>query len=409
MATPMFNNPFKVETISEPKKFIFSANNPKASMQPFAMSANTANVQGVSADRQAGYDAAMKATEMSNKTGVAHYPDTSTGNPVSLNQPVYTPPAAPAAPVAQPVAQTASIAQSTQPQQPVAQPQPTDSTVRLGMQEFASTANTDLSKMSVQQLEEMKNRITHQYETAKNQLGSGADMMTLPNLTGQQGLITNQENVELNRINNTQNTQRELEAQQRAERLAAIRAGGGAGSAVEQPAKAAAAENQIKLINDALGNNRGLKARVGTGLFSKNKMFRTKAAADFTGSVKQLTDTLTMDNLIKAKQNGATFGALSDGERTMLAAAATKLNSWEIKDKNGVPTGKWRAGESQVKKELQKIKDLALKDYEISTGQAYADPYDSITDNDLSQYVGQTVSDGTNTYMVNEDGSMTQI
>lgn len=80
-----------------------------------------------------------------------------------------------------------------------------------------------------------------------------------------------------------------------------------------------------------------------------------------SGAVHQLTSGLTLQTLIDAKANGATFGALSDGERSMIASAATKLNDWEIKDDKGNPTGYWNIDEKSFKNELKTIQDLSRK------------------------------------------------
>lgn len=80
-----------------------------------------------------------------------------------------------------------------------------------------------------------------------------------------------------------------------------------------------------------------------------------------SGAVHQLTAGLTLKELTDAKANGATFGALSDGERSMLAAAATKLNDWEVKDDKGNPTGYWNIDEKSFKQELKVIQDLNKK------------------------------------------------
>jgi hypothetical protein len=352
---PMFKNPFKVESLSQPKQVFFGKKMPQAAL-----------------------------------------PDPIQPRPIqqAMPQPVQQP-APQAQPVNNPLTQpytspfkgvttqpVAPVVAAPRPQPQVAAPQvaaPAQrETVKVGMQEFPTTANQDLSKMTSTQLRELGGDINAAYDTQKNQLGSGSDLMTLPNLTGQQGLITNQQNVEMGRVSDALNTQKELEAQQRAERLAAIRAGASSSSKAEKEllakqGRAQAATNQINLINEALNNKPGLQKSVGVGIFSRMKGLRPGKSADFTGAVKQLTDSLTMDNLIKAKQNGATFGALSDGERRMLAASATKLNEWEIKGKDGLPTGKWRAREDSVRNELKKIQDFAKIDYERATGMPYQD------------------------------------
>ena len=92
------------------------------------------------------------------------------------------------------------------------------------------------------------------------------------------------------------------------------------------------------------------------------------AGQDFSGAVHRITAGLTLDNLIAAKQNGATFGALSDGERQMLASSASNLNDWEIKDDKGNGTGYWNIDEASFKKELTRIQDLTKQAVKKSQG-----------------------------------------
>ena len=57
-------------------------------------------------------------------------------------------------------------------------------------------------------------------------------------------------------------------------------------------------------------------------------------------------------------------------EQRLLAASASKLGSWAIKDKNGKTTG-FEVPETEVVKELNKIKQFAVLDYERRTGRPY--------------------------------------
>ena len=139
--------------------------------------------------------------------------------------------------------------------------------------------------------------------------------------------------------------------------------------------------NQI----DSVLNNKAISSAVGTSGLSRStggvgntilqglSLFGLPAAIsgvknklsgqqqDFVGGVKQITGQLTVDKLVQAKSNGATFGALSDGERELLAGSASKIGTWEIKDKNGNVVG-YNASESSVKKELDTIKNFAKLD-----------------------------------------------
>lgn len=87
----------------------------------------------------------------------------------------------------------------------------------------------------------------------------------------------------------------------------------------------------------------------------------------FVAGVHQLTNGLTLQNLIDAKARGATFGALSEGELSLLASSATKLNDWELKsgDKG---LGVWNIDESSFKTELDNIKSLTQRALLLSQG-----------------------------------------
>lgn len=82
---------------------------------------------------------------------------------------------------------------------------------------------------------------------------------------------------------------------------------------------------------------------------------------NFIADVEQLSSGLTLNSLINAKANGATFGALSEGELKLLSNTGTKLSKWALKDSSGNVTG-YNASESDFKKELDKIKSFAIKD-----------------------------------------------
>lgn len=128
--------------------------------------------------------------------------------------------------------------------------------------------------------------------------------------------------------------------------------------------------DQINVIDDALNNVGGLKAVAGsTAVFGRRGLFRKGKALDFAATVEQITSQLTLDQLISAKERGATFGALSEKELKSIASAATKLGSFIRERDNGDIY--FKASESAVRKELEKIKSFAIKDYELKTGTSY--------------------------------------
>lgn len=92
--------------------------------------------------------------------------------------------------------------------------------------------------------------------------------------------------------------------------------------------------------------------------------------ANFISGVEQLRSNLTLNTLINAKANGATFGALSEGELNLLRDSGTKLSQWAITD-NGKPDGKvigYNTTEANFRKELDKINNYAKLDYLLKGG-----------------------------------------
>lgn len=157
----------------------------------------------------------------------------------------------------------------------------------------------------------------------------------------------------------------------------------------------AQAQSNIQNISN-LANDASLGGAVGPNFLSRLDPFSffTGKKQNFIGGVEQLREQLTLDKLGQAKQNGATFGALSDGERVTVAAAATKLGSWAQKDKDGKVVG-YNVDEKSFKQELDKINNFAKLDAIIKG----TDP--------ASIGVQQT-ADGAY-WTKNSDGSMTRL
>lgn len=127
---------------------------------------------------------------------------------------------------------------------------------------------------------------------------------------------------------------------------------------------------KIKSIDVILSNNAGLRGSVGPTRLQRGGVLTVVPRGKLNADVQQLISQTTLDNLINAKAEGATFGALSEGELKLLSASGSKLATWAITDKNGNITG-FKASEQQVRDELAKIKSYAVRDYELTTGQTY--------------------------------------
>ena len=130
----------------------------------------------------------------------------------------------------------------------------------------------------------------------------------------------------------------------------------------------ATAQSNISSI-DSLLKNGSLDAAVATnklGSYSFPNLF-TSGKSNFIAGVEQLRTQLTLDNLINAKANGATFGALSEGELALLNASASKLGTWAQKDSAGNVLY-YKTDEASFKQELDKINQFAKLDYLLKGG-----------------------------------------
>jgi hypothetical protein len=190
-----------------------------------------------------------------------------------------------------------------------------------------------------------------------------------------------------------------------------------------------AMQDKINLV-DSISTSAGLGSRVGTnflsrtpqgeGLFGGLKVAGqtllkipltlgvgtagdvgasvTGSGQNFSAQVHQLVSGLSLQSLITAKQQGATFGALSDREMNILANSATRLNDWEIKDSKGIGTGVWNIDEKSFKTELENIKSLTQRAILLQQGSLVLPDEMSVID---SVYSAQTQSLTPNNYYSN--------
>ena len=121
----------------------------------------------------------------------------------------------------------------------------------------------------------------------------------------------------------------------------------------------------------ALPTHRGLNKAVGPSALGRFTPFKadvlTGDVQEFIGSVEQIIDQEFLDKLINVKGRGATFGALTDREGQALRAAATKIGTWRMTDKNGRVTG-YNISEKAFVKELKVLEDLTRKAMEQELG-----------------------------------------
>lgn len=149
---------------------------------------------------------------------------------------------------------------------------------------------------------------------------------------------------------------------------------------------------------DSLKFDEGMGKAVGTNALARFTPFSadvtTGKVSNFIASVDQLTKSLTLDSLVNAKEQGATFGALSEGELSLLADSSTKINNWRRTDENGNTTH-YDASEKEFQKELDTISNFSKLDFILKGG----DP----------TTVGVVQQDDGTYWTANSDGSYTQI
>lgn len=143
-------------------------------------------------------------------------------------------------------------------------------------------------------------------------------------------------------------------------------------SMVGYGAAGAAAGSVIPGVGTVVGGVSGLVAGLFGGLLQTGVQKASQlsgAEQDFIASTEQLVSGLTLDSLIEAKAEGATFGALSEGEMNVLAQSATKIGKWARKDTDGNVIG-YNIDEYSFQKELQTINNMAKLDYLRKGGKA---------------------------------------
>jgi hypothetical protein len=106
-------------------------------------------------------------------------------------------------------------------------------------------------------------------------------------------------------------------------------------------------------------------AQLGIAVFPGNWIQEYQSANDediarFIGGVEQLISSGTIKNLIDAKAQGATFGALSDRELEIIAASFSKIGRWKVETKDGRVIG-YNVSAKDMAEELNRIKASSEK------------------------------------------------
>lgn len=123
-------------------------------------------------------------------------------------------------------------------------------------------------------------------------------------------------------------------------------------------AQISAIDEQIKNINDLVGEN-GYNYKIITGGaqggFLGLGASLSGAKGDSLAMAKNLVNNQTLQALADAKAKGITFGALSEGELNTVAGAAGRISAKAIRDDKGNITG-FSGSESEFKKDLDTLK-----------------------------------------------------
>lgn len=161
------------------------------------------------------------------------------------------------------------------------------------------------------------------------------------------------------------------------------------------PLQLAKAQGNITAVSNLL-SDKNLAAAVGPNALARTSFTNlfTGGKSNFVAGVEQLRSQLSLDSLINAKANGATFGALSEGELKLLSDSGSKLSSWAVKDSNGNVIG-YKANEADFKAELDKINNYSKLDYLLKGGS----PED----------VGVQVTGDGRYWTLNSDGTVTEL
>lgn len=147
-------------------------------------------------------------------------------------------------------------------------------------------------------------------------------------------------------------------------------------------AKMPAKENEIKdyvaqeKLNtiDSLKNHKALDTAVGPnflvrGLVGGQWDLMSGNAKDFVATTENLLKGLTLQELIEAKEKGATFGALSNAELEMLANSASKLTNFRVTLPFSDDVIGYNSSEKVFKEELDRIQTLiAMANQRVSSG-----------------------------------------
>lgn len=133
--------------------------------------------------------------------------------------------------------------------------------------------------------------------------------------------------------------------------------------------------DKIQDVDKLLGDKFSLAASAGT--LRNDRLLPPGYIAqvrDWRSTIGNVLANLTAAELARIKGTGVTFGALSDGERQLVAEAASVLNRGQIytgTGENRQPTGRFKISEKLVREKLNQIKEYQKIDFEKRNGISY--------------------------------------
>lgn len=134
------------------------------------------------------------------------------------------------------------------------------------------------------------------------------------------------------------------------------------------PAQIEILKTQLNNINSGMNLIGGFAGLGGANIAGANFLGRTDLGTFFSGDkatalgyIDNILSGATLEQLIKAKEAGATFGALSNQELGLLERSASVLNKWAIRDPDTNELQGFKVPDEKVIEELNKIKEKLTK------------------------------------------------
>lgn len=149
-------------------------------------------------------------------------------------------------------------------------------------------------------------------------------------------------------------------------------------------------KTKIEGLNAIETDVAGLESAVGPNPLARPLTPFSGDKQRFLGSVENILSTETLDSLINAKAQGATFGALSEGELRLLQASASKIGKWAKRDDEGNVVG-YSVSEADFIKEVQSLKSQMQNAYDKMNAVESGQPVQSGQKTGMVKLNGQVI------------------